>query len=133
MSRENMERLLSRIDAVNRRDAGAIAAIVDMCDPEVEWRTELIGTPVYRGHDGVPQALHDVDKAWEFWRTEPTKAVESDDKVFLATHATARARGTGIPVEADLFYVAYFRRGKIIRFDGFTDRSRALEAAGLSE
>jgi ketosteroid isomerase-like protein len=131
MAQGNAEAILTRFEAINRRDADAVAAIVAICDPEVEWRTELIGTPVYRGHEGVRQALHDVDRAWEFWHSEPTEVLESDDKVFLATHANARARETGIPVEADLFYVACFRGGKIIRFDGFTDRSRALEAAGL--
>jgi ketosteroid isomerase-like protein len=133
MSQENVEAIRTRFDAVNRRDADAIAAIVGICDPEVEWRTELIGTPVYQGHDGIRQAFQDIDRAWEFWRSEPTEFLEHNDKVFFATLATARARETGIPVEADLFYVASFRGGKIIRFDGFTDRSRALEAAGLSE
>jgi ketosteroid isomerase-like protein len=131
MSGENAEAIRTRFDAMNRRDADALAALVEICDPEVEWRTELIGTPVYRGHEGIRQAFHDIDRAWEFWRSELIEALERDDKVFLATHATARARETGIPVEADLFYVTRFRRGKVVRFDGFTDRSRALEAAGL--
>jgi ketosteroid isomerase-like protein len=133
MSEENAQTILAHFEAMNRRDADATAAIVDMCDPEVEWRTELIGTPVYRGHDGIRQALQDIDLAWEFWRSEPTEILEGNDKVFFATHATARARGTGIPVEADLYYVAHFRRDKVIRFDGFRDRSKALEAAGLPE
>jgi len=46
-----------------------------------------------------------------------------------------RARGHGSGVEIDaLFYEIYtLRDGRIVRMDEFTDRSEALEAAGLSE
>jgi ketosteroid isomerase-like protein len=109
------------------------AAVVEMSDSEVEWTTELIGTPVYRGHEGVRQAFRDVDRAWESWHTELVEILERGDTVFYGTRATARARATGITVEAELFYVAVFRQGKFVRFRGFTERSEALEAAGLSE
>lgn len=131
MSDENLEEVMRRgIDAINRMDA---EAIVQMTDPEVDWNTELVGTPVYRGHEGIRQALRDVNKAWGAWHTEPIEVLGGESTAFLATHASARARATGISVEADLFYVAFFRAGKIVRFEGFTDRSRALEAAGLLE
>jgi ketosteroid isomerase-like protein len=130
MSEEYEETMRRGVDAVNRMD---VEAIVEMTDPQVEWRTELIGTPVYRGHEGVRQALRDVDRAWESWHTEATEVLAGDQTAFLGTHATARAKATGIPVEADLFYVAFFRGGKIVRFEGFNNRSQALEAAGLSE
>jgi ketosteroid isomerase-like protein len=130
MSEENVETVSRGVEALNRRDA---EAIVGMCDPDVEWKTELIGTPVYRGHEGIRQALRDIDRAWESWHTEPVELLAGDEMVFLATRAAARARDTGIPVEADLFYAVTFRDAKIVRCEGFSDRSKALEAAGLSE
>ena len=129
MSKDNAENAIRRCSgALNRMDPDAV---MDVIDPEIEWRTELIGTPVYRGHDGVRQALHDIQRAWDGWRTEVIEIEAGERAAFLGTRAAARARATGIEVEAELFYAVFFRDGKVIRVEGFTDREAALAAAGL--
>ena len=130
MSEENVEALRSAVDAINRGD---IEAALELVDPDIEWQTELIGTPVYRGHEGARQGFRDVMTAWESWQMEPIEFLEGDDHVFMAVHVNARGRTTGATVEARVFYVLDFRHGKVVRFQGFTQRSQALEAAGLSE
>jgi ketosteroid isomerase-like protein len=130
MSQENVEAVLRGLDAMNRRDAQAAIAIVD---PEFEWTPELFGTPTYRGHEGIRRAFRDIEVAWESFRTEPIETRDCGDRVFVAARATGRGRTTGAPVTATVFYVATFRDGRPLRLEGFTDRTQALEAAGLRE
>ena len=130
MSQENVETALRGLDALNRRD---VQAAIQVADPEIELRPELIGTPVYRGHDGIRQWLRDVETAWESFQLEPVETRERDDEIFLAARATGRGRTTGADVEAWLFYVITFREGKVVQILGFTDGDKALEAAELAE
>jgi hypothetical protein len=41
--------------------------------------------------------------------------------------------GSGVPVNQKLFQLFTVRRGMIVRQNDFSDRARALEAAGISE
>jgi ketosteroid isomerase-like protein len=130
MSQENVEALRRGIAAFNR---GEFEVFVETADPEIRVTTELIGTPKYRGREGVRQMLRDMAAAWESWKMEPVEFVERGDKVLMGIHATARGRTSGASVEARHFYVVDFRHGKAVRLQGFSERSEALEAAGLEE
>jgi hypothetical protein len=44
-----------------------------------------------------------------------------------------RGKGSGVPVKGPLAYLVTLRDGRIIEWCLFGDRSKALEAAGLSE
>ena len=44
-----------------------------------------------------------------------------------------RGKGSGVEVEADFAFVFTIRQGKLLRWQMFTSREEALEAAGLPE
>ena len=55
------------------------------------------------------------------------------DKVVVHRGRGLRGRASGADVDFDAWLVVTFRDGKLCRDEWFTDRSEALEAAGLSE
>jgi ketosteroid isomerase-like protein len=63
--------------------------LVGLADPAIYVTTEPIGTPVYRGHDGVRKMLHDIAAAWETLQLEVVEFREHGDQVFIDMHATA--------------------------------------------
>jgi hypothetical protein len=48
-------------------------------------------------------------------------------------HFHGRGRGSGVETDARFYGVYTVRDAKIVRMDEFTERSEALEAAGLRE
>ena len=55
----------------------------------------------------------------------------SDALAVYARH-TARGRGSGIELAADLYYAYWFRAGKVIRAEVHMDRDTAWRAAGVT-
>lgn len=49
------------------------------------------------------------------------------------THQVGRGKGSGVEVEGDVAFVFTVRQGKLVRWQMFTSRAEALEAAGLAE
>jgi ketosteroid isomerase-like protein len=88
---------------------------------------------VARGREEVRKQFNSFNEAWEKHRTDPKKIrAVGTDKVLLVSveHFTGR---DGIEVEALAAAVFTLRDGKIIRWEAFWEKQRALEAAGLSE
>ena len=50
MSDENVAVVYRAERAFNEGD---VEALVSLTHPDIEWETGLIGTPTYRGHDGI--------------------------------------------------------------------------------
>jgi hypothetical protein len=59
MSQEDVEVVRQGFEGFNRGD---IEAVVEMCDPAIEWfpPAELPGVSAYRGHEGVRAAAGDM-------------------------------------------------------------------------
>jgi ketosteroid isomerase-like protein len=55
------------------------------------------------------------------------------DRVFGLITVHTRGKGSGAAVDQRVFTVFVVRDGRITLIDDFTERSDALEAAGLSE
>jgi ketosteroid isomerase-like protein len=133
MPQENIEGLRQGLDAFNRRDK---AAFLELCDPAVEnvpprdWpESELI-----RGSEAV----------WDFyvqgfepWELSPLRLVEmvdaGNDKVVTLVQGEMQGKASGAVVPWSYWLVVTARDGKTVRFEWFTDRAAALEAAGVSE
>jgi ketosteroid isomerase-like protein len=103
--------------------------------PEIEFHEppEQPGARVARGIDEVMAFLAEFESAWQSHRTEPLaiRAV-AEDKVLLETleHFVGR---DGMEVEAPFAGLYTFRDGKVLRWQAFWEKDRALEAAGLRE
>ena len=111
--------------------------MVPWADRRSEYRRSLDLLPpdqeaIFYGHDGMI-------KLWEYWRDafgdiqwDPEDALDLGDK-FLVTaqqrgHGRARHRREPNGISA-----LQLKRGLVVSQEEFLDRSRALEAAGLSE
>jgi ketosteroid isomerase-like protein len=120
--------------AINR---GEFENLGGLLDPEVEWipiNAALEGG-WYRGHSGVRQWIEDMNRDWDYFEARPEEFRDLGDDRLLAL-GTWRARGRSSGVELDSQPAAWLiqlRNGKTVRMQTFTDRSQALEAAGLSE
>jgi ketosteroid isomerase-like protein len=120
------------VDALFRRDRSAFLAL---CDPDYE---------VVPFRDWPEGAVRGREAAWDFYARvieafEPIDADDAEvihaegDKVVVHRGRGVRGRASGADVEFGAWLVVTFRDGTQCRDEWFTDRSEALEAAGLSE
>ena len=124
MSQENVE-IVRRFVVANLNHA------MRYVDPDIVWNP-LEESPV-QGRDAVRANIERWESGWAEYRATPGDFVDTDDRVVVSVHYRGRGRGSGIEVDAVFHEVYTLRDGKIVRYDEFTERSEALEAAGLSE
>lgn len=131
MSPENVDIVRGLPEVFNRRDIPAMLALLD---PDVEWipiMATLEGR-VYRGHDGVCQWIEDLGTDWEYFETYTEEWHDLGDRVLAFGRWRARGRASGIELENEpASWLWDVRDGKIVRLQTFTDRTEAIEAAGL--
>ena len=128
MSRENVEVVRRSFDAYRRGDLDA--ALAD-ADSQIVWNPAE-EAPM-RGVDAVRDYLARWEREWEELETTPEEFIDAGDRVVAIVHFRGRGRTSGIEVDARSYAVYTLRDGKTIEMEEFTDRSEALEAAGLSE
>ena len=77
--------------------------------------------------------VDDIRRDWELYEVRWKDARDLGDGRVLAFGAWhARGRRGGVPLRVEqAAWLIEFRLGKLLRFQTFTDRSKALEAAGL--
>ena len=120
------------VEAWNRSDTDSMLALFDP-DTEVVFPPEVPEPGPFHGHAELRQWAEGFLAAWESHRAEVVEVVESGDKVVAVLHLVGRGIGSGIEMDETDAHVLNFRDGKITRWQNFTERSEALEAAGLSE
>jgi ketosteroid isomerase-like protein len=131
VSRENVE-VVRRTFEIGVRD---VDAWLELFDPAVEWlpapqSPQAGGT--YRGYEGVRRLWEDLFSTWDEYAVEAQEFQDLGDQVVVVTRIRARsARGVELNEVWSGLYT--LRAGKIIRFQGFSDRARALGAAGRSD
>jgi ketosteroid isomerase-like protein len=122
MSEENVE-IVRRFLLLGVEDALAYA------DPDIVWNpAEESAT---QGHDAVRTSLVRWKSEWDDYELLPEEFEQIGDRVVAAVRLRGRGRGSGVEVDARFYDVYTLREGKIVRMDQFTQRSEALEAAGL--
>jgi ketosteroid isomerase-like protein len=135
MSQQNVEAFGRGVDAYNRRDAAALLAELD---PDIEWHPALLvglggETTVYRGHRGVRDLLRDIDETLAEIHVEFPDVRDLGDRIVAEGRLRVRGKSSGVVTEADVGYVADFRRGKATRIRTYLHPGEALKAVGLSE
>jgi ketosteroid isomerase-like protein len=133
MSQENVEIIRRGYESFNRGD---IDALLQSYETEVELYPG-IRTPDqdtrYSGHQGMKEFFRGATEVWETVTVEPKELIECGDNRILAIDRWQFFGREGIEIDVELPTLFSFRDGFIVRIDGFTDKSEALEAAGLSE
>jgi uncharacterized protein len=117
------------------RNRGDVDAVIEDCDPDVEWRPHLAvlsGRPI-RGRDEVRDYLNSLREDWESFQHEPERFMDAGDKVVVFLHTHARGRGSGVDVNVPVAHVLSFENGRCSGFISYYDRAEALRSAGLDE
>ena len=132
MPGENMEIVRRSIEAFNE---GGIAAAMELYAEDLEFHEppEQPAPRVARGLKAAAEVFGQFEQAWAEHRSEPEEIREvGPDKVLLFSIEHFRGRD-GVEVSAPFAGLFTLRDGKIIRWQAFWERQKALEAAGLSE
>jgi ketosteroid isomerase-like protein len=131
MSQENVEMVRHHLEAFF---SGDNETALSYYDPEVEFdATARPEGQVYRGHEGVAEAMRVWVGAWEDWKVEVEEIIDAGDRVLLIAREFGRGKASGVEIDQPNFVVFTLRDGKIVRWQGFVHRGPALKAAGLSE
>jgi ketosteroid isomerase-like protein len=127
---ENVELVKRGYEAFNRGD---LEAVFDRFDPKIEWVTDervpFAGT--YHGHDEVRRLLRDQQEVFGQLTMEPYEFFESGDQVVAFVRQVARGQASGAEIEITIGHLWTIRNDKAVRWQGFPEREKALEAAGL--
>ena len=71
---------------------------------------------------------------WEDWRVEVDRFIDAGgDRVVVMTHERGRNQASGMELDALHAELYTVRDSQIVRWQGFSDRAEALEAAGLED
>jgi ketosteroid isomerase-like protein len=100
-------------------------------DPDIVWNPAEESAA--QGHDAVRASLVRWKEEWDDYELLPEEFEAIGDRVVAAVRVRGRGRGSGVEVDARFYDLFTIREGKIVRMDQFTQRSEALEAAGVRE
>jgi len=141
MPQENIEDAKQGIAAITEAYAKDDIApwrqqVEQLFDPEVvlEAGTDAFTEGEWHGHEGAVRFVaNQMEVLKEMWM-RLDEFIDVDEDCFIIGIAFGgQARHTAIPVEMHPFHVLKLRRGKILRWQVFLTREKALEAAGLRE
>jgi ketosteroid isomerase-like protein len=109
---------------------GRLDEVRDDMDPQIEWfePPETIGRNVVTGPDAAIAALANWVEQFDSLRAETTEIREQGDRVFHAMQQFARARGSTVDIEGELYMVWWFRDGKAVRMEMYNTRDEAERA-----
>jgi ketosteroid isomerase-like protein len=132
MAEENVDVVKVLMDAVNRRDIDAFAAVTT---PDFEWFPVFaarVEGDVYRGREGIEAFLGEVDETWEEFRPVPDEYRDLGDRVVGLGRLRTRGRASGAPSDSPWGGVYDLREGKVSRIRTYLDHNEALRAAGVA-
>jgi len=107
---------------------GGVDAVLEVCDPDVEW--SLFGTDgqVVRGHDGLRNYMNEVAAHGDQIDADAyTYDPVGDDAVMVSGHV--RRRTPQGMTDTQLHWIYRFRDDRLVRFDAYQTREEALRAA----
>jgi ketosteroid isomerase-like protein len=131
MSQENVEIVRGILESYA---AGENEAAFEGLDPKIKF--DMTFRPdgrVYEGREGVAEAMRIWTGAFAAWRFEVDDLIGTADHVLAVVHKSGRGKASAVDIEQTLFQVFTLRDAKVVHWQAFVDREKALEAAGLSE
>ena len=117
---------------------GDVHALVSLWDPEESFfdlqHFQNWPETSYHGVEGVRWFLDGMARdVGGILRSTSTKTFAPDGRVVSLFTQRGKGGQSGFPMALPMAHIATLRNGRIIRFDNYDDRAKALEAAGLSE
>jgi ketosteroid isomerase-like protein len=130
MSQENVEIVREAQAAWNR---GETIVRADLWHPDVEFLPLRSATEgAYQGLSGLETFVTDTLAVFDEFEMNYEYA-DLGDRVLAWGRIRLRARGSGLETDIETGGLFDFRDGKIVRWEDFGSKERALEAAGLTE
>jgi limonene-1,2-epoxide hydrolase len=132
MSQENVELVRRLNDGVNRGEMSEIEPH-SFFHPDVEFLPLRAATEgAYRGIAGIERFVADTEEIFENF--EPHyEFLDLGERVLAWGTIHVRARQSGIDTDIPVGGVFEFREGKIVRWQDFGSKEKALKAVGLSQ
>lgn len=87
---------------------------------------------VYRGIAGIERFLADTEQVFDKFELR-CELLDHGERVLAWGTIHVRARSSGIETDIPIGGVAEVREGKIVRWEDFGSKDKALQAAGLDE
>ena len=131
MSQENVEIVRQHMAAYESGNYDAALAVYHP-DVVVDASVRPEGR-VYRGREGVAEAVRVWAGTWEDWHWDIEELIDAGDRVLMDVREFGRGKGSGVEVAQQTFWVFTLRDGRIVHARILVDKSQALAAAGLSE
>lgn len=134
MTEERVDLVRRGYDVFNRRGVDGMVEEFWASDIVMDSTTaDLPGAGVYRGLDELREFFATLFSVWERWEIEPTKVFDAADRILLFATIRGRGAASGAAVEMEWAQLLTLRDEKVVRIENYTDRAKALKAAGLSE
>lgn len=133
MSQENIELMRRLAEAANKKDASVLH---ELLAPGICWNVKQTAPDLVGGYHGIEEVLRFFvrwEQAWADWDWTYPEVQAIGDTVLARMHVWGRGRSSGVESEGDIWQLWTFRGGKVIYYEDFPTRERALESAGLSE
>ncbi len=114
-------------------NGGDYEAAIETLPPDIEWDTTAAvpDGDAYHGRDDVLAYWRAIPERWDDFRIEVERTVEDEGVVLLLGRLHGRGADSGVPVETSWDQVWTIEGGVPVRCQNFSDRGRALAAAGL--
>ncbi len=84
------------------------------------------------GFDAMRDDMERWASAFEELEVTVEEIIDAGNQVIVVAHHEGRGRNSGVKVDTRFYEVYTVREGKVSRVDEYTERAKALEAAGLS-
>jgi ketosteroid isomerase-like protein len=131
MSQKNVDAFLRDLEAFQRGDFEAWAANFAEDGEFIPRRAPIQGS--YRGRAGLREFLADNAENFDLFLPSYDFVHGVGDRVIALGKTRLRGKRGGVEIEVPSALVLTFRDGKVVRFEDFGDKRKALEAVGLSE
>ena len=131
MSQEN-------VDLVRRGIASA-ESFWALLDEHVVFDTrnypglDIFGTPVVVGRKAVIDYTRPYWGTWDDYHLDAEELIDAGSSVVGLVRERGRGKGGGVPFDRRWAQIWTFSRGRIIRWEHFSDKAEALQAAGLRD
>jgi ketosteroid isomerase-like protein len=106
---------------------GGVDAVLEVCDPDVEWSLYGTSGEVVRGHEGLRWYMNEVAAHGDQIDADAYTYDLVGDAVVVSGHVRRRSlRGM---TDTQLHWVYRFRHDRLVRFDAYQTREEAVRAA----
>jgi ketosteroid isomerase-like protein len=130
VSQENVDAFLRDLEAFQRGDFETWIANFAEDGEFIPRRTRIQGS--YRGRAGLREFLADNVENFDLFRPKYDFVHGVGDRVIALGKTRLRGKGGGVEIEVPSALVLTFRDGKVVKFEDFGDKRKALEAVGVS-